>query len=324
MSQKKQKKQKKSLVNKNKLKSSINVKINIDNSKKTTSRKTSRRTPSKQAPTAPTKVPTKAPTAPTKAPNLQPFVNFPTFQPVRIQQLEPRQQFNNADFTKTMDEYQKQFKTYLETKDKDTKEMIEKFDDTLKKNIAPPKKEESEPGAANVLTDNEGVEIINIPIPSKQQQQNWSNPNEFKANAMTQISAQPLLPNQLMEELPPNQIEEAQVVTTKDIIENDLESSKKTIKNISKLNKTKEYYNKYLYYYKLLNDDDNYLSFLDDEGDSRFSSQGWSNKARALEKTYDEQKEKERKEKERKEKQGEETDTDIIITKKQIKKIKKP
>ena len=30
-----------------------------------------------------------------------------------------------------MDEYQKQFKTYLETSDKTVKDMIEKYDDTL-------------------------------------------------------------------------------------------------------------------------------------------------------------------------------------------------
>ena len=109
------KKQKKTLNKKTKLKSSISVKINIDNSKKT-----ARRTPLKVA-------------------NMQPFANFPSYQPTRIQQLEPKQQFNNADLTKTMDEYRKQFKTYLETKDKDVKEMIEKYDDTLKK-ISPHKK----------------------------------------------------------------------------------------------------------------------------------------------------------------------------------------
>ena len=64
---------------------------------------------------------------------MQPFANFPSYQPTRVQQLEPKPQFNNADLTKAIDEYQKQLKTYLETKDKDVKEMIEKYDDTLKK-----------------------------------------------------------------------------------------------------------------------------------------------------------------------------------------------
>ena len=70
------KKQKKTLNKKTKLKNTVNVKINIDNSKKTTARK-----------------------APSKAANMQPYVNFPTFQPARIQQLEPKQQFNNADLS---------------------------------------------------------------------------------------------------------------------------------------------------------------------------------------------------------------------------------
>ena len=92
MPQKKQKKQKKTLTKKTKLKSSINVKINIDNSKKTTARRT-----------------------PLKVANMQPFANFPSYQPARVQQLEPIKKYESPDFTKTMDEYQKQFKTYLET-----------------------------------------------------------------------------------------------------------------------------------------------------------------------------------------------------------------
>ena len=120
MPPKKQKKQKKPLMKKTKLKSlekGVNVQVNIDNSRKPIARRTS-----------------------SKPANMQPFVNFPSFQPTRIQQLEPKVQFKSPDLTKTMDEYQKQFKTYLETKDEDLKKIIEKFDDTLKKNTAPPKK----------------------------------------------------------------------------------------------------------------------------------------------------------------------------------------
>ena len=135
------KKQKKTLNKKTKLKSSVSVKINIDNSKKTTARRT-----------------------PLKVANMQPFVNFPSNQPARIQQLEPKQQFSSADLTKTMDEYQKQFKTYLETKDKDVKEMIQKYDDILKKNIAPSKKEDSKPGASTVYADDQGKVIFEQPI----------------------------------------------------------------------------------------------------------------------------------------------------------------
>ena len=92
---KKQKKtlNKKIINKKTKLKNTVNVKINIDNSRKTTGRR-----------------------AATKAPAQQPFVNFPSSQLIRIQQLEPKQQFNNADLTNKLDSFQKQFNTYLETK----------------------------------------------------------------------------------------------------------------------------------------------------------------------------------------------------------------
>ena len=56
------KKQKKTLNKKTKLKNTVNVKINIDNSKKTTARR-----------------------APSKPANMQPFVNFPSLQPTRLQ-----------------------------------------------------------------------------------------------------------------------------------------------------------------------------------------------------------------------------------------------
>jgi hypothetical protein len=134
------KKQKKPKEKKTKLKNIVNVKIAIDNSKKSTGLRASTKTPTQQ----------------------QPVVNFPSYQPMRIQQLEPKQQFNNADLTKTMDEYQKQFKTYLETTDKNVKDVIEKYDDTLKKNIAPKKKEESKPGASNVYATDEGETFIAI------------------------------------------------------------------------------------------------------------------------------------------------------------------
>ena len=131
------KKIKKPITRKTKNKNVVNVKINIDNSKKTTARRT-----------------------PVKPSNMQPFVNFPSFQPARIKYLEPKSKFQSPDFTKTMDEYQKQFKTYLETTDKNVKDMIEKYDDTLKKNTAPPKKEESKPGASNVHSPAEDETVL--------------------------------------------------------------------------------------------------------------------------------------------------------------------
>ena len=104
------KKQKKTVNKKTKLKNTVNVKINIDNSKKTTARR-----------------------APTKNQTPPPFSNFPSYQPSRIQQLEPIKKYNSPDLSKTDDMYQKQIKTYLETTDKAVKDIIEKIDDTLKK-----------------------------------------------------------------------------------------------------------------------------------------------------------------------------------------------
>ena len=159
---------------KTKNKNVVNVKINIDNSKKTTARRT-----------------------PIKPSNMQPFVNFPSFQPARIQQLEPKSQFTSPDFTKIDDMYQKQFKTYFETTDKSVKDIIEKFDDTLKKNTAPQKKEESKPGASNVYATDEGETILEEPIakeninipPRKEGFQSWSKPNEIKENILTAAAA---------------------------------------------------------------------------------------------------------------------------------------
>ena len=81
--------------------------------------------------------------------------------------------------------YQKQFKTYLETTDKTVKDLIEKFDDTLKKNIAPQKKVESKPGASNVYATDEGETILEERI-SKVGHNNWSKPNEFKRNTIAE------------------------------------------------------------------------------------------------------------------------------------------
>ena len=171
---------------KSKSKNGVNVNINIDNSKKSTTRRT-----------------------PIKPSNMQPFVNFPSYQPTRIQQLEPKSQFNSPDFTKTMDEYQKQFKTYLETNDKTVKDMIEKYDDTLKKNTAPQKKEESKPGASNVYADTEGKTVLEESI-SKGGHNNWSKPNELKQNTIAEATAETLEINQPFEpqEVKPSNIKE--------------------------------------------------------------------------------------------------------------------
>jgi len=118
------KKMKKTINKKTKLKNTVNVKINIDNSRKTTSRRAS-----------------------TKAPTQQPLVNFPSYQPMRIQQLEPKQQFNNADLSTKLDSFQKQFNTYLETKVKP--ETIPP--EAIPQSIPQPTPQPTEPDAPSVL-----------------------------------------------------------------------------------------------------------------------------------------------------------------------------
>lgn len=253
------KKQKKPLnkkpLKKSKIKSVVNVKINIDNSKKPTMRRAS-----------------------TKAPQQQPFVNFPTFQPTRIQQLEPKQQFNNADLTKTMDEYQKQFKTYLETKDQNVKDIIEKFDDTLKKNIAPPKKERSQPGAYDTYADDEGNEVFE----QRFKKYTWTNSNELNRNTMLETEVEPLTANQLFEEARP--------VTTKEIVRGlgpeEKDEAESELKNVRKedsvLKKYEDYVNAYKRYYG--DEDENYdkINELNSKGKTR-DAKAWSKKTGTLE-----------------------------------------
>jgi hypothetical protein len=155
---------------------------------------------------------------------MQPFVNFPSVQPARIKYLEPKSNFQSPDFTKTMDEYQKQFRTYLETTDKSVKDLIEKYDDTLKKNTAPQKKEESKPGASNVDATDEGETVFEEQIPVRKTSMNnsepkkpnithtkddsnlkvgfsgWGRSNELQTNNMTSIKPTQLQQNQLQPE----------------------------------------------------------------------------------------------------------------------------
>ena len=48
------------------------------------------------------------------------MVNFPSTQPTRMQYLEPKPQFNNADLTKALDKYQSQFKSFFENNKKES------------------------------------------------------------------------------------------------------------------------------------------------------------------------------------------------------------
>ena len=245
------KKLKKTLNKKTKLKNTVNVKINIDNSKKSTTRRAS-----------------------TKPPAQQPFVNFPTFQPTRIQQLEPKQQFNNADLSKTMDEYQKQFKTYLETKDKDVKKMIEEFDDTLKKNIAPPKKDESKPGASNVYADNEGEVIFEQPI----KKVSWTKPNELKQNTMLETEVEPLSINQLFEEAKPLNIKEV----VRGLGEEELKEGISEAKSMKLENNIMKKYEDYVSAYKQYYGDENYEKKMLNENGIVIPASTWAVKESAL------------------------------------------
>lgn len=269
-------------LKKTKLKGVVNVKINIDNSKKTTGRR-----------------------AITKAPTQQPFVNFPSYQPTRIQQLEPKQQFNNADLTKTMDAYQKQFKTYLETKDQDVKKMIEEFDDTLKKSKAPPKNKKSKPGAFDVYTDNEGEIVYEEPVEAtlpSVKKDTWNNPNEFKQNTMLETDVEPLNANQLFEEATPLNIEEVVRGLGSPELKQGISEAKNMLLEGNVLKKYKDYVSAYKQYY----DNEDY-----EKKKSAVSAAGWALKKNAILKkikefgTYEEQliKESEDKEMERIDKQ---------------------
>ena len=248
---------------KTKNKNVVNVKINIDNSKKTTARRNA-----------------------IKPSNMQPFVNFPSYQPTRIQQLEPKSQFNSPDFTKTMDEYQKQFKTYLETSDKTVKDMIEKYDDTLKKNTAPQKKEESKPGASNVYADTEGETFLEEPI-SKGGHNNWSKPNELKRNTIAETTAETVSPNKL--------VGTAEAIDENTIIENAIQNASLSqlnekegkIKEKKKVLSLDSQYLRYVEAYNNLNNDS--VEFIDIESKEgrKLNSTNWGRKAQALEKKYD-------------------------------------
>lgn len=245
------KKQKKPLK-KSKIKSVVNVKINIDNSKKQTIRRAS-----------------------TKAPQQQPFVNFPTFQPTRVQQLEPKQQFNNPDLTKTMDEYQKQFKTYLETKNQDVKDLIEKFDDTLKKNIAPPKKERSQPGAYDAYANDEGEIVFEEPVKNINQEDTWTNHNAFKGNSMAGREVPQLPANDILGAV------EAMPVTNKQIIRGlgpeEKDEVESELKNLRKEDSIEKFHQDYVDAYKQYygDEDENFIKINDSDGKTR-GSQAWS------------------------------------------------
>ena len=105
--------------------------------------------------------------------------------------------------------------------------MIEKYDDTLKKNIAPQKKEKTKPGASNVYADTEGETVFEEPIVAWKTQikfsepikttniihtndepnlkvgfSGWDKTNEVKSNNITSANASSFGLNKLFEAKP--------------------------------------------------------------------------------------------------------------------------
>ena len=62
--------------------------------------------------------------------------------------------------------YQKQSQTQNEFE----KNLIAKFDDSTKKNTAPPKNTGSRPGVSIVYPNSEGDDDYEVPVPTKKQQ----------------------------------------------------------------------------------------------------------------------------------------------------------
>ena len=185
-----------------------------------------------------------------------------------------------------MDEYQKQFKTYLETTDKNIKDIIEKFDDTLKKNTAPPKKE-SQPGASTVYADDEGEVIFEQPI----KKVSWSNPNDLKQNRMLETEVEPLSINQLFEEAKPLNIKEV----VRGLGEQELKEGISEAKNMKLENNIIKKYEDYVSAYKQYYGNENYEKKMLNEKGVVIPASTWAVKEGALLKkikiynTYEEQ-----------------------------------
>jgi hypothetical protein len=267
--------------NKIKVKQGIKININVDNSKRTTTRR-----------------------QPQKPANMLPFVNFPSYQPARqvIQEVRPNN-YNSPDLSKIDEQYQKQFKTYLETTDKAIKEMIEKHDDTLnKKNTAPPPPPPPppQPGAYNNYTDYEGNEFFEEPIPKKQFTKDdsnlnvgynrWDNKNkfttvnldnnnnEFKANQMYEpdVEVKPLDTSELI----------------RNAAKDERDKAKKEIKKVELDENKLMAYERYKILWQELNPDKQFNYSID-----KYNTQNWTIQANKLEKKIDDKRKKEEDEK---------------------------
>ena len=160
--------------------------------------------------------------------------------------------------------------------------MIEEFDDTLKKSIAPLTKEISMPGAFDVYADDEGEVVYEQPV----KRGTWTNRNEFKQNTMLETDVEPLNANQLFEEASPLNIE--QVV--RGLGSPELKQGISEAKNMLLEGNVLKKYNDYVSAYKEYYDNDDY-----EEKKSAISAAGWALKKNAILKkikefgTYEEQ-----------------------------------
>jgi hypothetical protein len=254
----------KKLKIKNKKKASnsgVNIKINIDQSKRSNNKRaTSSKTPIQQP------------------------IYYPQQQQARLIEIKPNN-YNSPDFTKTIEDYQKQQRQYFDDKLSNyEKEIIEKFDDSLKKksSMVPPQNIIPH-GASHQHTDYEGNEIYNETIINKKAVHNQINnlnekkPMNFHNNNM--VEAEPLNIKSLAKSLNKDE-------------RNDAKEGLKEGDNIENLQTLyNNYVNLFLKLYKNGKDENNNsirsIDYFNDKGIHENSS--WSNTIRSLRKKISKQ-----------------------------------
>ena len=150
----------------------------------------------------------------------------------------------------------------------------------MKKNIAPPKKEESKAGAFDVIANNEGEVIFEQPIKkeSSLRSESWSKPNEFKQNKMLETEVESLGINKLFEEAKPLNIKNV----VRGLDEQELKEGMKEAKNIQLEQNISKKYNDYVSVYKQFYNDDNYERKLKNEKGDMILAATWAKKEAAL------------------------------------------
>lgn len=229
----------KKLKTKNKkVSNGVNIKINIDQSKRSNRKAAGSKSTAYQQP-----------------------IYYPQ-QQARLVEIKPSN-YSSPDFTKTIEEYQKQQREYFDNKLSNyEKEIIEKYDDSLKKKSTMVPQQNISPGASHQYTDYEGNEIYNETIVNKKAVHNQINnlnekkPINFQNNNM--LDAEPLTVNNYVTSLDEKEDEE-------------LEEAQKGKKHNTKL---KNKYNEYVNLFNSL-----YPSGKDDKGDIIHPIDLYDNKA---------------------------------------------